>query len=94
MKQWIPPWQRSRLGGPRRLDDRKAFAGEVTDPYPTDRGKLGTRRHILTDGRGIPLAVTLTGANVDDRWMVGATLDAIPIWRMLKPMPPKRNRPV
>jgi IS5 family transposase len=33
----------------------------------------------LTDGRGVPLAVTLTGANVHDKWMVGKTLDAVPL---------------
>jgi len=43
----------------------------------------------LTDGRGIPLAVTLTGANVHDKWMVGATLDAIPIGGILGPILPK-----
>lgn len=35
------------------------------------------KRHVLTDGRGVPLSVTLTAANVHDKWMVGATLDAI-----------------
>jgi transposase len=34
------------------------------------------KRHIWTDGRGVPLAVLLTGANVHDKWMVGALLDA------------------
>jgi len=33
----------------------------------------------LTDGQGIPLAVTLTGANVHDMHMVGKTLDAVPL---------------
>jgi transposase len=34
------------------------------------------KRHVWTDGRGVPLAVRLTGANVHDKWMVGAVLDA------------------
>jgi transposase len=29
VKRWIPPWQRSPRGGPRRLDDRRVFAGIV-----------------------------------------------------------------
>ena len=30
----------------------------MTGPNPTDRGKLGTKRHhVLTDGQGIPLCV-------------------------------------
>jgi putative transposase len=32
---------------------------------------------VLTDARGVPIAVTITGANVHDKWMVGATLDAV-----------------
>jgi transposase len=35
----------------------------------------------LTDGRGVPLGVTLTGANVHDMHMVGSTLDAIVLRR-------------
>lgn len=50
--------------------------GDLTGPNPTDRGKLGTKRHVLTDARGVPLAVTITGANIHDKWMVGATMDA------------------
>ena len=30
---------------------------------PTDRGKLGSKRHILVDAGGIPLAVLLSAAN-------------------------------
>jgi putative transposase len=31
----------------------------------------------LTDGRGVPLAVCITGANVHDKWMVADVLDAV-----------------
>ena len=34
------------------------------------------KRHVLTDGRGVPIAVLTTGANVHDKWLVGAVLDA------------------
>ena len=43
----------------------------------TDRAKLGVKRHVLTDGRGVPLAVRITGANVHDKWMVADVLDAV-----------------
>jgi hypothetical protein len=33
---------------------------------PTNRGRPGTKCHLITDGRGIPFAFTLTGANVHD----------------------------
>jgi putative transposase len=44
---------------------------------PTDHGKKGTKRSILTDGKGIPLSVTVDGANCHDKKLVKRTLDAI-----------------
>lgn len=41
--------------------------GDSTGPNPTDRGKSGVKRHILTDGRGVPLAAEITAANVHDK---------------------------
>jgi transposase len=43
----------------------------------TYRGKPGTKRHLVTDRRGIPLAALLTGANVYDSTMLADMLDAI-----------------
>jgi hypothetical protein len=40
--------------------------GELTGPNPTDRGKPGSKRHVLVDAGGIPLAFVLTSANVHD----------------------------
>ena len=51
--------------------------GDLVGPNPTDRAKLGVKRHILTDGRGVPLAALITGANVHDKWLVGDVLDAV-----------------
>jgi transposase len=65
------------LGLARQRLGEGAQRGELTGPNPTDRGKLGTKRHVVTDGRGVVLGVTLTGANVHDKWMVGETLDAV-----------------
>jgi putative transposase len=42
------------------------LGGTQTGPNPTDRGKSGTKRHLLIDGRGVPLAFHLTGANRHD----------------------------
>jgi transposase len=39
--------------------------------------KNGTKRHILTDGRGVPLAIAITGANVHDVKEIEALLDAV-----------------
>ena len=46
---------------------------------PTDRAKKGVKRHVLTDARGVPVAVQILAANVHDKWMVAKTLDAVPL---------------
>ncbi len=35
------------------------------------------KRHVLTDGRGVPLSVLITAANVHDKWLVADMLDAV-----------------
>lgn len=40
--------------------------GEDTGPNPTDRGKSGSKHHVLTDAQGIPLSATVTAANVNE----------------------------
>src|SRR5262249_14152700 len=42
---------------------RAPCGGAKTGPNPTDRRKLGSKHHMLTDANGIPLAVILTEAN-------------------------------
>jgi IS5 family transposase len=39
---------------------------QKTGPNPTDRGKSGSKRHIVVDRNGIPLAVMHSAANVHD----------------------------
>jgi transposase len=36
----------------------------MTGSNPTDRSKLGTKRHVLTDKNGIPLSAVITSANM------------------------------
>jgi putative transposase len=48
---------------------------------PTDRGKSGTKRSVLTDGGGVPIGLAVEGANRNDFKMVEATLTSIPIER-------------
>ena len=38
----------------------------MTGSNPTDRGKLGTKRHILTDKNGIPLSAVIAPASTHD----------------------------
>src|SRR5262245_21268500 len=52
--------------------------GEDTGPNPTDRGKSGSKHHVLTDAQGIPLAATVTAANVDEVTQVCQVLTSMP----------------
>ncbi len=55
--------------------------GKKTGPNPTDRAKLGTKRSLLTDGDGVPLALAVAGANVPDMKLVLATLNGFALRR-------------
>ena len=57
---------------------RAPCGGEKTGPNPTDRRKSGSKHHLLTDAHGIPLAVTLTGANRHDVTQLLPLVDKIP----------------
>ena len=66
---------------------RAVCGGTQTGPNPTDRAKRGSKRHLICDGHGVPLAVRLTGANRNDSQEALALVDAIP------PLHGKRGRP-
>ena len=53
----------------------------MTGNNPTDRGKLGTKRHILTDKNGIPLSIVITSANTHDVTVAIDTVDSMVIKR-------------
>jgi len=55
----------------------------MTGPNPTDRGKIGTKRHVLTDQYGVPLSVVITAANTHDMKAATETLDRIMVERPL-----------
>jgi transposase len=42
------------------------FKGALTGPSPVDRGRTGSKHHLIVDAHGIPLAATLTGGNRND----------------------------
>jgi transposase len=42
------------------------FKGALTGPSPVDRGRTGSKHHLIVDPSGIPLAATLTGGNRND----------------------------
>jgi transposase len=48
---------------------------------PVDRGKPGSKLHLVCDGNGLPLTAAVTAANVNDVTMFEALLDDIPAVR-------------
>jgi transposase len=64
--------------------------GECTGPNPTDRGKPGSKRHVLVDTSGVPLALLLSAANVHDSRLFGPLIDAVPPVRQCAGRPRKR----
>jgi transposase len=70
------------------------FWGDATGPNPTDRAKNGSKRHLLTDGRGTPLAITHTGANSHDSNQALALVDAIPPIKRSVGRPRRRPDPL
>lgn len=55
--------------------------GKKTGPNPTDRGKGGVKRSLLTEGRGLPLSIVIDGANRHDMKLLQPTLEALEVPR-------------
>jgi transposase len=53
-------------------------AGDRVGANPVDRGKPGSKLHLVCDGQGLPLAAAVTAANVPDVTMLQAMVDDIP----------------
>ena len=50
----------------------------MTGASPVDRGKPGSKFHLLVDGQGTPLAVALSAANRHDSTLLEQVIDAVP----------------
>jgi transposase len=61
--------------------------GAQTGPNPTDRGKPGSKQHIVVERKGIPLTIKLSAANCPDARVFVALLDG------MKPIKRPRGRP-
>lgn len=57
------------------------LGGAKTGKNPTDRAKSGSKRHVLCDRRGVPLALSLSGANIPDYQCAERTLRNLVIRR-------------
>jgi hypothetical protein len=61
--------------------------GNKVGKNPTDKGKAGTKRHVVSDRRGIPLCVMISAANVHDSMVFEELIDSI------EPIKRPRGRP-
>jgi hypothetical protein len=66
--------------------------GPLTGPNPIDRGKPGSKLHVLTDAARLPLAVATSAANTHDSLALIPLVQAIPAIRARRG--PRRRRPV
>ncbi|MFC0039630.1 IS5 family transposase [Actinomadura rayongensis] len=70
---------------------RASKGGPLTGPNPVDRGKHGSKIHLLVDRAGLPLSVGISAANTHDK------LALQPLVRGLAPVRsrrrPRRRRP-
>jgi hypothetical protein len=73
---------------------RAKRGGEQTGPNPTDRGKAGSKHHVLVERQGVPLALQLAAANVHDPRLLEPLADAVqPIGRPTGEPGRSRKRP-
>ncbi|MEU9882697.1 IS5 family transposase [Streptomyces phaeochromogenes] len=68
-------WSRACVDG---SHVRAKKGGSDTGPSPVDRRKAGSKHHLICDGRGTPLKVITTAANVNDVNQTLALVDGIP----------------
>jgi putative transposase len=57
------------------------MGGDDIGPNPTDRAKKGTKRSLLTEADGGPLAAVVAGANVHDTKLLSDTIEAVIVER-------------
>jgi transposase len=66
--------------------------GGLTGPSPVDRGKPGSKIHVLSDRAGLPLTVGTSAANTHDSHALKPLVKALPAIRSRRG--PRRRKPV
>ncbi|MER6688803.1 IS5 family transposase [Streptomyces minutiscleroticus] len=69
----------------------RAMKGDLTGPNPVDRGKKGSKIHLITERTGPPLSVGISGANVHDSQALEPLVRGIPPVRSRRG--PRRRKP-
>ncbi|WP_345701722.1 IS5 family transposase [Kitasatospora terrestris] len=70
---------------------RATKRGSLTGPNPVDRGKFGSKIHLLTERTGLPISLAISGANLHDSQALIPLVEAIPPIRSRRG--PRRRRP-
>lgn len=65
--------------------------GTLTGPNPVDRGKPGSKLHVLSEAGGIPMVVGVSGANTHDSLALKPLVKGIPAVRSRRG--PRRRHP-
>ena len=63
----------------------------MTGPSPVDRGKPGSKIHVLSERTGLPLSVAISAANTNDSFALKPLVMAIPAIKSRRG--PRRRRP-
>ncbi|MGW7283636.1 IS5 family transposase [Streptomyces sp. NPDC054844] len=71
----------ARLDWSRAVVDSSHIRALKGGSRPVDRGRAGSKHHLIADGHGTPLAIILTGGNRNDVTQLMPLLDAIPAVR-------------
>lgn len=69
-------WEFQSIDG---CQTKAPLAGQATGANPTDRGKKGVKRHLLTQTQGLPIGLVVTGANRHDKTQVKEVLETMPL---------------
>ncbi|MGY2026017.1 transposase [Nocardia gipuzkoensis] len=76
---------------PDRTGPLHLIRGPLAGPSPVDRGKRGSKIHVLSDRAGIPLSVGISSANTNDAEALRPLVKAIPAIRSRRG--PRRRKP-
>ncbi|MBB3727388.1 transposase [Nonomuraea dietziae] len=75
-----PDWSRCVIDS---VSVRAAKGGSLTGPNPVDRGKKGSKIHLITERTGLPTSVAISAANA---------YDSLALEPLVRSIPPIRSR--
>ncbi|MFC9948960.1 IS5 family transposase [Streptomyces pratensis] len=81
-------WSRCAIDS---VNMRALKKGDLTGPNPVDRGKYGSKIHLITERTGLPISVGISGANLHDSQALVPLVQGIPPIRSHRG--PRRRKP-